>query len=308
MNRNEWQGNICAFAGATLWGLSGVCSDFLLSDYGMSALLLTMVRMVAAAVLFGMVLAVRHGQRVAAMLRDAWTVRQVLLFGCLGLFACQATYILSIGATNAGTATVMQSLNIVFCPMVGWFLGRGRLSWQEAVGVFLAFASVVCIATQGDITSLSMPVMGLVWGLLNGASETFYVMQPKALFEKWGSFAGTGLGMIAGAVVAVLVWAVAGAVDGGLAAGAWAPQLDAAGWVALAVVAVIGTFVSFALFLRGVHLVGPVRSSLLGAMEPISAAVLSALWLGTAFTGWDWLGLCLMLVVIAVVTLGGAKR
>lgn len=300
-------GMLSAFTGATLWGLSGVCSDFLMSNYGMDALLLTAVRMVVAALLFCAFLAFRYRGEVARMLRDPWTRRCLFIFGTVGLYSCQATYIISIGCTNAGTATVMQSLNIVFCPIVGWVLGRGKLAWQEKVSVALAFCAVLSIATQGDVRTLSMPLMGLIWGLINGVSETFYTMYPRRLFEKWGSFPVTGVAMIIGAVLAVAVWVVFAAGNGSLAAGTAFPALDLGGWAALAVVCVVGTFIAFSLFLRGIHLIGPVRGNLLGAMEPASAAVLSAVWLGTAFTGWDWLGLCLMLVTIVLVSLSGKK-
>lgn len=50
----------------------------------------------------------------------------------------------------------------------------------------------------------------------------------------------------------------------------------------------MGTFVSFGLYLRGVAFVGSVTGSLLGAVEPISASVCACVFLGTAFSGFDW--------------------
>ena len=65
---------------------------------------------------------------------------------------------------------------------------------------------------------------------------------------------------------------------------------------------VVGTFAAFALYLHGVSIVGSVKGSLLGAIEPVSATAFSALWLGTAFSGADWVGFVLMIAMIFLVT------
>ena len=65
---------------------------------------------------------------------------------------------------------------------------------------------------------------------------------------------------------------------------------------------VVGTFAAFALYLHGVSIVGSVKGSLLGAIEPVSATAFSALWLGTAFSGADWAGFVLMIAMIFLVT------
>ena len=64
----------------------------------------------------------------------------------------------------------------------------------------------------------------------------------------------------------------------------------------------MGTFLSFWLYLRGVSLVGSITGSLLGAVEPASAMLFSALLLGTVFTGADWIGLILMVGMLVLVT------
>ena len=72
----------------------------------------------------------------------------------------------------------------------------------------------------------------------------------------------------------------------------------------LAAFVVVGTFAAFALYLHGVSVVGSVEGSLLGAVEPVSATVFSALWLGTAFTGSDLAGCALMIGMVFLVTTG----
>lgn len=296
------EGILCAFVGATLWGLSGVCSDFLMAQYGASPLFVTMVRAIGAGVLFAGVIAVRYRDVVARMLADRQVLRQLLIFGVVGLFPCQIVYLIAIDLTNAGTATVFQSLNIVFIALFTCAVKGALPNRNEALAVVLAFCSVFVIATQGNPLVLSMSLASLLWCLFLGVVESFYVVYPAELFQRFGSFAPTGIAMGISGLLSLGLWLVVCGTDGSLASGAAVPALDALGVIALATVAVLGTFGAFALFLHGVSLAGPVTGSLMGAMEPVSAAVLSALMLATPFSGWDWLGLVLMVAVFFLVT------
>ena len=53
-------GIVSTLVGASLWGFSGTCSQFLLSNYAISSLFITMTRMLGAGVLFLIVIAIRY--------------------------------------------------------------------------------------------------------------------------------------------------------------------------------------------------------------------------------------------------------
>ncbi len=53
---------------------------------------------------------------------------------------------------------------------------------------------------------------------------------------------------------------------------------------------IIGTFAAYLFYLQGITDAGPVRAGLVGCVEPVSATVISAVWLGTPVrrsTWWD---------------------
>ena len=79
------------------------------------------------------------------------------------------------------------------------------------------------------------------------------------------------------------------------------PAVDSTGAIVLLVAVLVGTFGAYGLFLHGISLVGPVAGNMLGAAEPVSATVISALWLGTAFACADWAGLVLMVLTIFLI-------
>ena len=267
------RGIACTLLGGTLWGFSGACAQFLLAGgYGLSPLFITSVRMLGAGLLFlAYMLAAKRGM-LKAMLSDRPTMLRIAVFGVVGLFANQITYTVVIGYTNAGTATVLQCTGIAFVMVFTCFFARKLPKAKELAGLVLAVAATVLIATHGDLSTLAIPLPGLIWGIANGLACAFYIMYPKRMLERWGAVAVTGLGMLVG------------------------------GAAALVAIVVLGTFAAFTLYLQGVADIGPVKASLLGAIEPVSATVFSWAWLGTQFPLIDCIGFALMIAMVFLVT------
>ena len=307
------RGAAITLAGAALWGFSGASSQYVLAQ-GADPTFVTAMRMLCAGALFLAYLAVRQRDVLARVFADKRTVGRFAVFG-FGLLGSQITFAISIAYTNAGTATVLQMTGSVFIMLFVCLRARTAPRAGEALGLAAALAATYLIATQGDFGALRLPVEGVLWGVANGLAVALYVVYPKesGLFERFGGLATTGLGMAVGAVYATIVWLVRAIIslaagDGAEALRIVAPPLDASGWAVLALgVGVVGTFVAYALYLSGVARVGSVAGGLLGAVEPLAATSLSAVWLGTAFSGADWAGFALMLAMIALVTIKGPK-
>lgn len=296
------RGVTATLAGGVLWGFSGSCIQFLQEGYAFPALMLTATRMLGAGLLFLALLAARNRNTLGKILRDRTSVARLVVFGCVGLLLCQLTYIISISYTNAGTATVLASFGIVFCMVATCLITRRLPRAAELGGLVCAVVATFLIATGGNPSELEIPFLGLVFGLLNAATLAFYTMYPRRLFAQWGSLATTGLGMLAGGIAASVIWCAwtVGCVGAGAEA-SLPSQLDVAGWATLALVIVAGTFGAFGLYLHGVSVVGGVRGTQLGAIEPVSATVFATLWLGASFTWADWAGLVLMVATVLLV-------
>lgn len=302
--RRFWRGVVAALVGGAMWGFSGTCAQYLYQHYEIDPLFITWVRMLGSGILFLILLAFTQRGKLRAIAGDRRELGRLALFGIAGLFLCQFTYTTSVNATNAGTATVLQSLNTVFILAVTCLMMRRAPRAMELGGLALALVATWLIATKGNLTALMIPPAGLAWGLINAASCTFYIMYPKHLFARWGSLPVTGIGMLIGGIAAVAIWGL-----GGLwGAAPVVPQLGLDGVLVLAAIVVVGTLAAFGLYLHGVSIVGSVKGGLLGTTEPASAMVFAALWLGTMFTWADWIGLVLMVAMIFLVTLSGSKE
>jgi len=298
MERNRTlEGVASTLAGAIAWGFSGTCVQYLFASTGMDALLLTTIRELGAGLVFVAVLVLRYRKTLRAMLQDRDTVRRLAIFGSCGLFLNSAVYAATISFTNAGTATVLQSLNIVLVLGVTCVVAHRLPRRLEVAALLCALLAVFLIATHGDPSTLQLPLMGLLFGLATAAAATFYTMYPRPLFQRWGSFAVTGLGMFVGGITGVVACLASGTLAKGL------PAVDATGALVLAIAVLVGTFGAYGLFLHGISLVGAVAGNMLGAAEPVSATVISALWLATPFSWADWAGLALMVATICLIAL-----
>lgn len=319
-----WRGVVCALAGATLWGFSGACIQFLAESYEVSSAFISAVRAGVAALLFAVFVFVTRREALLSLLGSPTARPTLVLFG-VGLYLSQITYAVSVALTNAGTATVLQATCTVFVMLITCARARRLPRVADFVGLMCAMAAATLIATQGDWGVIVLPVAGLAWGIANALSETLYIMAPQRLYGRWDRPTIIACGMVISGIVAILVWLIGemivsllaapsvalGAAGSILAdlfgtAGSLVPDMDATGWLALVGgVGVLGTFAAFGLFLYGVSLVGSVKGSLLGVAEPAGAMVIAVLWLHTPFSAWDWIGLVLMAAMIALVSLSG---
>ena len=71
---------------------------------------------------------------------------------------------------------------------------------------------------------------------------------------------------------------------------------------------VIGTSLTFSLYLNGAQKIGGAKAGILSCAEPLSSALLSLLLLGITFTLPDWLGTLLILSSVVLIALDSRRR
>ena len=102
-----------AILGGVSWGISAVCSQYLFTQYDLSADWLTAIRMLLSGILL-LVLAFRKEH---TRIFKIWTKGKdtfwLIAFALAGLLLCQYTFLAAIKHSNSATATVDQSLNVV---------------------------------------------------------------------------------------------------------------------------------------------------------------------------------------------------
>lgn len=80
-------------------------------------------------------------------------------------------------------------------------------------------------------------------------------------------------------------------------------QLSMEVYLALAGIILVGTIIAYTLFLKGTSLVGPIKSSLLAAVEPISAVFFAFLIMHEQFYFLDFVGMFMILSAVALISI-----
>lgn len=273
---------------ATLWGLSGTASQYLMQHDGIGPGWLVCLRLAVAGPTLLLVCWRRSGSAALwAPLRNGGDRIRLVLFASFGLFAVQFTYLAAIDAANAATATFLQYLGSALA--VGWLaLTAWRLpSGRQAIALLVALAGIGLVTTDGSLHALAVPPMGVVWGLLAAVTLVMNTLLPAPLLRRHATTAVVGWGMATGAVTALAV----------LRPPLWphAARLDASMLALLAFVVVLGTIVPFALYMRGVRTLPASEAMLFANGEPVAAALAAVLLLRVPLGPWAMAGGALVL-------------
>ena len=282
------RGVLCTTIGGVCWGISGTCGQYLFSNYEISSLWLTCVRLLAGGLILTLLALPRHRHDILALLRDRRDTLQLVLYGICGLLLCQYSYMTAISWSNAATITVLQNLSLVLIMLYTCLRDRRRPQRRELLALILALVGIYLLATGGKPSQMMLSPQGLFWGLAAALAVAIYSLLPRSLLARWDRGVVTGLGMLIGGMVinaATRSWTIS-------------VSLPIQGWLAVGGVVLLGTALAFPLIMQGIADIGPVRSSMLATTEPVSATILSVLWLGTSFTVTDIIGFAAIISII----------
>lgn len=291
------KGMLNVLIAAVLWGSSGVCAQYIMEQSQMSSQFLTMTRLIFAGFIL-LTLSFVHGDKVFSVLQNRHDALRLLIFSIVGALTVQLTFLLTIEKSNAATATVLQFLSPTI--IVAWFAiaRKARPGILVLTAIFTSLIGTFLLVTHGDPTSLSISPAALFWGIASAFAAAFYTTYPSTLIARYGTLPIVGWSMLLGGLILLPFYARQGThfmVNGSLI-------------LAFFYLVVIGTAVTFSLYLKGAQLIGGPKASILSCAEPLSSAFLSLLLLGIPFTVPDWLGTLLILSSVILISMDSRRR
>ncbi|KWV98484.1 carboxylate/amino acid/amine transporter [Escherichia fergusonii] len=291
------KGMLNVLIAAVLWGSSGVCAQYIMEQSQMSSQFLTMTRLIFAGFIL-LTLSFVNGDKVFSVLQNRHDALRLLIFSIVGALTVQLTFLLTIEKSNAATATVLQFLSPTI--IVAWFAiaRKARPGILVLTAIFTSLIGTFLLVTHGDPTSLSISPAALFWGIASAFAAAFYTTYPSTLIARYGTLPIVGWSMLLGGLILLPFYARQGThfmVNGSLI-------------LAFFYLVVIGTAVTFSLYLKGAQLIGGPKASILSCAEPLSSAFLSLLLLGITFTVPDWLGTLLILSSVILISMDSRRR
>lgn len=284
------RGIVGIIVGAALWGVNGTVQSWLMRTYSIDPLWLACIRELTACWLFLTAAAAtsKGRQQIAGVVRDRRGMLEIVVVAFGAILFSQISYLQAINWTSSATATIMQSLGMGLVLAWTCLCGRRAPSPKEAIGLTLAFVGTFLIATGGDPSQLSLPFMGLVWGLMCAASAAVLAILPAQTMKRWGNFTVNGLAFLVSGITLLVFYRP------------WEhmPVLDGTAIAAMVFAVVVGTFGSYTLYLQGAQDAGSMRASLLGTAEPIAATISTVVFLGTSLSPTDFVGFAMILAMV----------
>lgn len=286
------KGIVFTLLGATCWGLSGVLGEYLLNVSKIDPVWIIANRLFFSGIAMVAILLIKDKHDLVRVFSNKIDILKLLNFSFFGLLICQGTFFLTIKHTNAGMATVIQYIGPVIIMLYYCVIGRRWPLPREVIAIVVSLFGTVLIATHFDFSKLNISTLGLFWGLLSAFGLASYNIFSISLTTKYG-------------VMPIMAWGllIAGVVVYFTTGSNYVPDnFTLIDFICMSGVVIIGTILSFSLYLEGVRLIGAVTGSIIGCFEPIAAIIFSFLLLGTIFGTIDLIGAAFILSAVIVLS------
>ncbi|MCY4780592.1 EamA family transporter [Sphingobacterium sp. UT-1RO-CII-1] len=291
MNRKDRNGILLGLIAAALWGISGTLGQFLFQQREINVEWLITMRLLISGI--GLLILAKYKKiNIFSIWKDRKDAFELILFSIIGMVGVQYTYFAAIKYSNAATATVLQFAGPIFIAIYLAIKYKRLPKKSELLAIFFAVLGTFLLVTHGKIGTLSISGIALFFGIASAVTLAIYTLQPKRLLTKYNSALIVGWGMLVGGIAFSFVrppWQIDG-------------NWDLNTYACIAFIILLGTLVAFYAYLNAVKIIGGQKTSLLASAEPLTAVILSVIWLKTPFTTVDWIGsLCIISTVFLLI-------
>lgn len=267
-----------------LWALSGVAMQYLLQHNGFHPGWLVTTRLISS----GFILLTVHAlltrkaknESIWAVWRDPSSRLPMIIFSIIGMLGVQYTFIMAIQESNTATATLLQYLGPVFITVYIAVRARQLPNITESIALILAVLGTFFLITGGKLDTIQISTEAVVWALTSAVLLAFYTLYPTKLAKRWGTILINGWAMLLGGLTLSFInppWHLQGNFT-----------LESLSLLLFTII--FGTAIPFSLYTKSVLFIKPNETSILTSSEPLTATVISVIWLHIPFGLFEWIG------------------
>ncbi|HVH88164.1 MAG TPA: DMT family transporter [Terriglobales bacterium] len=289
-NARKLEGYLLIAAAAFCYGASAALGKAVFNGAswvrgsGIDALILSQTRSsYALLVLFPILLLIRGPGVLRASRR---TLLMCTAMGVLGVCGANFFYYYAIAKSTVATAITVQYTAPVWVYGYTVVVGRHHATWLRSVAVLLAFLGCALVALAGPQAQFRVNTIGIVAALGAAFSYSFYNVIGADLLKQSSRWLVLFYTLLAATIFWLIVnppWRVV------------ARHYSGREWVFLFAFAMLSMLLPFALYLGGLRLLDPTSAIVTSCLEPVFASVLAALFVGEKLSGWQMVGIALVL-------------
>jgi len=251
---------------AVLWAVSGSSAKFLFHS-GVTPFQLVQLRITISAVGLFLWLLLRHPSLLKIDRKD---ILYFAVFGTFGMGACQFTYLFAISKINVAAAILLQYMAPSFIAIHAVVFARDKLNLQTIMALLGATFGCYLVVGAYNLDVLTMNIAGIVSGILSAISFAWYSIHGEYGMRRYNPWTVIFYAML----FAALLWNI---LHRPLEAFFHPYNVVQWGWIMY--IGILGTLVPFGLYLEGVNLIRSTRASITATLEPITAGVISFIFL-----------------------------
>ncbi len=222
---------------------------------------------------------------------------QLIIMAFCGQFVFTVLMLLGLRYTSGIEAGIITSTSPAMMALVAFFLFRERPGMWQTMAVLLVVGGVISVnglVGQGGIDAKHMVGNLMMIGAVVG--EAFFLLMRKQISPAISNMALTGYLCFAGFVM-FLPFSIYQAMDFDFS------SVSTGAWGSIVYFGAVFTVLAYLLWFKGVSRVSGATAGVFSAFMPVSAVVLSCIFLKESFTMTHGIGMTLVLAGIFVMAL-----
>ncbi|MEZ4528599.1 MAG: EamA family transporter [Desulfobacterales bacterium] len=265
-SKNPGMGYACVILAALLWAVSGTSAKYLFQN-GVTPFQVVQLRITTAVAVLFLWFFLRRRDLLRIRSKD---IVYFLILGSGAMAAVQFTYLLAISKIHVAAAVLIQYMAPGLIAIYSFVFARQKPEMTVIAALILAAAGCYLVVGGYRLDIFSMNRVGIISALLSAVAFAWYSLQGEYGMRRYPAWT-------------VLFYALA------FAAIPWNifyPPLEAFthsyspvqwGWILY--IAIMGTAMPFGLYLKGISHIGATRASITATLEPITAGIISYIFL-----------------------------
>lgn len=283
---------------SVMWGISGTNLQLISQNLAIPATWMLSTRTLITGFILLVLSFIIYGRKTFNVFKSRDTAISVVTYAIFGLMLNLLTFYFAVQTGNASAATILQYLSPLFIVLGNIFIMRQRPFRSDIIAFILALVGVVMCITRGNLTSLALPLVSILWGLGSGITAAFYVVLPRRASAKNPPLVVLGWGtMIAGVLFNLYrpMWVNP-------------PHISTTLVLSVGTVILFGTILPFGLLLHAINFAPSDVVSIMDALQPIVTSVLSVIFFHLHLNWVEITGIVIVLVAIYILQDGRRRK
>jgi drug/metabolite transporter (DMT)-like permease len=203
-------------------------------------------------------------------------------------------YFYALRYLSASLVAIIFYVHPVITTLAATVIFKEPLNRFKVGALVMAIAGTTLVSDPWAMRSGALAPAGLLWIAVAACSYSFFTILGQKTTNGRDSLVVTTYAITFCGLFLSLLNPPLYLFNGSMTVSMW--------WVAFGI-GFISSVLAILFYVVGISIIGASRTSIVAAAEPLSGLVVAALLLGDRLAGWQWLGIALILVAVAVLQL-----